>query len=107
MQQQIMKYMMVFIGFMFFRVPSGLCVYFITSSLWGIAERKLLPHGNAAKSLPPAKDDEKSHQPPKSGGDKSGGSNSGGNKPSGNKPGGNKPGGNGAPKGGKKKSRRR
>jgi YidC/Oxa1 family membrane protein insertase len=43
MQQKMMKYMMVFMGFMFFKVPAGLCVYFITSSLWGICERKLLP----------------------------------------------------------------
>ncbi len=43
MQQQMMKYMMIFMGVLFFRVPSGLCVYFIASSLWGIAERKLLP----------------------------------------------------------------
>jgi len=43
MQQQMMKYMMVFMGVLFFRVPSGLCVYFIASSLWGIAERKMLP----------------------------------------------------------------
>jgi YidC/Oxa1 family membrane protein insertase len=35
--------MMVFMGVMFYKVPSGLCVYFITSSLWGIAERKLVP----------------------------------------------------------------
>jgi YidC/Oxa1 family membrane protein insertase len=43
MQQKMMKYMMVFIAFMFFTVPSGLCIYFISSSLWGIAEKKLLP----------------------------------------------------------------
>ena len=43
MQQKIMKYMMVFMGVMFFKVPSGLCVYFIASSLWGIAERTLIP----------------------------------------------------------------
>ncbi|PQO45069.1 YidC/Oxa1 family insertase periplasmic-domain containing protein [Blastopirellula marina] len=43
MQQQMMTYMMVFIGFMFFRVPSGLCIYFITQSVWGIVERKLIP----------------------------------------------------------------
>ena len=30
-------------GILFFKVPAGLCVYFITSSLWGIVERKLLP----------------------------------------------------------------
>ena len=34
---------MVFMGFMFFKVPSGLCLYFIVSSLWGIGERKFLP----------------------------------------------------------------
>ena len=43
MQQKIMMYMMVFIGVMFFKVPAGLCLYFITSSIWGIMERKLLP----------------------------------------------------------------
>ena len=43
MQQKMMKYMMVFMGLMFYKVASGLCLYFIASSLWGIAERKLLP----------------------------------------------------------------
>lgn len=41
--QKMMTFMMVFMGLMFFKVPSGLCIYFITSSLWGIIERKLLP----------------------------------------------------------------
>ncbi|HZZ71144.1 MAG TPA: YidC/Oxa1 family insertase periplasmic-domain containing protein [Pirellulales bacterium] len=43
MQQGMMKYMMIFMGFTFYCVPSGLCLYFIISSLWGIMERKLLP----------------------------------------------------------------
>jgi YidC/Oxa1 family membrane protein insertase len=43
MQQQMMTYMTVFMGIMFYKVPAGLCLYFITSSLWGICERKLLP----------------------------------------------------------------
>jgi YidC/Oxa1 family membrane protein insertase len=43
MQQKIMKYMMIFMGILFYKVPSGLCIYFIASSLWGIAERKLIP----------------------------------------------------------------
>ncbi len=43
MQQKIMKYMMVFMGFLFYKVPSGLCLYFIASSLWGIVERKMIP----------------------------------------------------------------
>ena len=35
--------MMVFMGVMFYKVPSGLGIYFITSSLWAIGERLLLP----------------------------------------------------------------
>jgi YidC/Oxa1 family membrane protein insertase len=42
MQYKIMNYMMIVIGFMIYTVPSGLCVYFITSTLWGISERKLV-----------------------------------------------------------------
>lgn len=43
MAQKMMKFMMIFIGFVFFKVAAGLCVYFITSSIWGIVERKMLP----------------------------------------------------------------
>ncbi|MCU0959001.1 MAG: YidC/Oxa1 family insertase periplasmic-domain containing protein [Pirellulaceae bacterium] len=43
MQQRMMQYMMIFMGVLFFKVPAGLCVYFIASSVWGIGERKLLP----------------------------------------------------------------
>lgn len=49
LQQKMMKYMMVIFGLMFFKVPSGLCLYFIASSIWGITERKLLP-----KPTPPS-----------------------------------------------------
>jgi len=42
-QQQVMKYMMFFMALMFFKVPCGLCLYFIASSLWGIVERIWLP----------------------------------------------------------------
>jgi YidC/Oxa1 family membrane protein insertase len=48
MQQKMMKYMTVFIGLLFYKVASGLCLYFIASSLWGIAERKLLPKSATA-----------------------------------------------------------
>jgi YidC/Oxa1 family membrane protein insertase len=48
MQQKIMKYMMVFMGILFYKVPSGLCLYSIASSLWGIGERKLFPPPTAA-----------------------------------------------------------
>jgi YidC/Oxa1 family membrane protein insertase len=46
-QQQVMNYMMWFMALMFFKVPCGLCLYFIASSLWGIAERLWMP-----KTLP-------------------------------------------------------
>jgi YidC/Oxa1 family membrane protein insertase len=42
MTQKVMTVMTMMMGLFFFRVPSGLCIYFITSSLWGIAERKLV-----------------------------------------------------------------
>jgi YidC/Oxa1 family membrane protein insertase len=54
MQQKMMKYMMVFMAFMFYRVPSGLGIYFITSSLWQICERLLLPKITHAKTIGPA-----------------------------------------------------
>ncbi|MFG0335017.1 MAG: membrane protein insertase YidC, partial [Maioricimonas sp. JB049] len=50
LQQKMMNYMMVFFGALFYRVPAGLCIYFIASSSWGIAERKLLE-----KFAPPPK----------------------------------------------------
>ena len=43
MQMKMMKYMMIFMGLLFYKMPAGLCLYFIASSLWGFAERKLLP----------------------------------------------------------------
>jgi YidC/Oxa1 family membrane protein insertase len=57
MQQKMMKYMMIFMGVMFYKVPSGLGIYFITSSLWAIGERLLLPkvihtHPHAATDAP-------------------------------------------------------
>ena len=55
MQQKMMKYMMIFMAFMFYKVPSGLGIYFITSSLWQIGERLLLPkvtHAAAAVGGP-------------------------------------------------------
>ncbi|MDO4574784.1 MAG: membrane protein insertase YidC [Planctomycetia bacterium] len=52
MQQKIMTYMMVFMGFLFFKVPSGLCLYFIVSSLWGLAERQLMPKAESLETVP-------------------------------------------------------
>jgi YidC/Oxa1 family membrane protein insertase len=51
MQQKMMKYMMIFMGFMFFKVPAGLCVYFITSSIWSIVERLVLPKAKPAEPM--------------------------------------------------------
>ena len=42
-QHKMMKYMMIFVGLIFFKVASGLCINFIASSLWGLAERQFLP----------------------------------------------------------------
>jgi YidC/Oxa1 family membrane protein insertase len=47
-QQNMMLYMSVFMSVLFYRVPAGLCIYFITSSIWGLTERQLLkPAKNA------------------------------------------------------------
>lgn len=43
MMQSMMSIMMPIMGLMFFKVPAGLCLYIITSSLWGIVERLMLP----------------------------------------------------------------
>ena len=43
MQQKMMMFMTVFMGVLFYKVASGLCLYFIASSLWGLCERKFLP----------------------------------------------------------------
>lgn len=56
MQQKMMKYMMVFMGFMFYKVPSGLGIYFITSSAWAICERLLLPKVIHSSPTPPVDD---------------------------------------------------
>ena len=50
-QQAMMKYMMIFMAFMFYKVPSGLGIYFITSSLWQIGERLLLPKAEPLKPI--------------------------------------------------------
>lgn len=43
LQQKMFSFMMIFMSFMFYKVPSGLGLYFITSSLWAVCERLLLP----------------------------------------------------------------
>lgn len=51
MTQNMMQIMTVFMGVLFFKVPSGLCIYFITSSLWSLVERKLIKRITPAKPL--------------------------------------------------------
>src|SRR5450759_2329452 len=48
----MMKFMSIFFGLMFYKVAAGLCIYFITSSLWGLAERKLLPKKKTGPVVP-------------------------------------------------------
>lgn len=50
MTQNMMQVMTIFMGVMFFKVPSGLCIYFITSSIWSLVERKLVK-----RMMPPPK----------------------------------------------------
>ncbi|MFO0927373.1 MAG: YidC/Oxa1 family membrane protein insertase [Gemmataceae bacterium] len=49
MQQKMMRIMMVVFGLFFYRLASGLCLYIIVSTLWGFAERKLLPKAQTPK----------------------------------------------------------
>jgi YidC/Oxa1 family membrane protein insertase len=72
MMQRMMKYMMIFMSFLFFKVAAGLCLYFIASSLWGMAERKLIPKPNiggagatAMASTPPSNSPTRKKSTPK------------------------------------------
>ena len=38
-QYKMINFIMLFMGFMFYNVPAGLCLYFIASSLWSVTER--------------------------------------------------------------------
>jgi YidC/Oxa1 family membrane protein insertase len=42
MQQKMMKFMVFMMAIFFYKSPSGLCLYFICSSAWGLMERKLI-----------------------------------------------------------------
>jgi YidC/Oxa1 family membrane protein insertase len=64
MQQKVMTFMLVFMGILFYKVASGLCLYFIASSLWGLAERQLLPKFVPQQSeKPPRKVEEEDQEP--------------------------------------------
>ncbi|MDR1960590.1 MAG: YidC/Oxa1 family insertase periplasmic-domain containing protein [Planctomycetaceae bacterium] len=55
-----MQFMMFFMAFMFYKVPSGLCIYFIASTLFGLAEKQFMPK---AIHLTPAEENEISAKP--------------------------------------------
>ena len=43
-QQKMTQYIMIpMFAFLFYKMPAGLCLYFISTTLWGLAERKWLP----------------------------------------------------------------
>ena len=49
MQQKTMKMMVLFMAVFFYKVPAGLCIYFICGTLWALAERKLIPKPKAVE----------------------------------------------------------
>ena len=64
-QQRTMQIMMAVMGIFFYKVAAGLCLYFISSSIWGVLERKMLPKKTIAaiesaspiaKAIPNARD---------------------------------------------------
>jgi YidC/Oxa1 family membrane protein insertase len=64
-QQRMMKWMLGFMAIIFYKMPAGLCLYFIASGLWGLAERRFMP-----KKQDPDKagDDDKEQPASKKGG---------------------------------------
>ncbi|MBC8114990.1 MAG: membrane protein insertase YidC [Candidatus Saccharimonas sp.] len=55
-QQKMMSFMMIMMAAMFYRVPSGLCLYFIATNIWSMTERWLLERKAKAdaQNSPPA-----------------------------------------------------
>ena len=64
MQQKMMKWMMIIFAVLFYKVAAGLCVYFIATTLWGVAERRLIPKAHPG----PAAEAALSEPPPSRGG---------------------------------------
>jgi YidC/Oxa1 family membrane protein insertase len=56
MQQKMMKYMMIPFFFFFYKVPAGLCIYWIGSICWSLGERKLLPKKQDTGTATPSAD---------------------------------------------------
>ena len=58
MQHKMMNFMTIIFAVMFWHVPAGLCMYFVASSLWSIAERLLLGSARLNKKVEPGAADE-------------------------------------------------
>jgi len=43
MMRRMMFIMMPIMGLLFFKFPSGLCLYFLVSTAWGLMERRFIP----------------------------------------------------------------
>lgn len=52
-QQKMMKFMVLMMAIFFYRVPSGLCLYFIVSTGWALLERLLITKQKAKASTEP------------------------------------------------------
>lgn len=63
MQYRMMNIMMYVMIIFFYRVPSGLCLYFITSSIWGTSERLIMKRFTAKKTSPPGHGDNPAPSP--------------------------------------------
>ena len=48
-QQKMMGFMMIIFGFIFYKFPSGLLLYFLTSSVLGIVEQRIIRRELAAE----------------------------------------------------------
>lgn len=53
-QYKMMNFMMFVMGATFYRVPAGLCLYFISTNLWSMTERMLFEKWAKEKALNPA-----------------------------------------------------
>jgi YidC/Oxa1 family membrane protein insertase len=51
-RNRTMLFMSIFMGLMFYKIPAGLCVYFIATTLWGLAERQVLPKKKKVEETP-------------------------------------------------------
>lgn len=52
--QRMMKYTVLAMGVFFYKVPAGLCLYFICSTAWALTERTLIPKPKTGTTpLPP------------------------------------------------------